>query len=49
LKGELFYNVPGNLVHEDINAKNEKTKGLGISLGTYLRLNLSWLLRKYKH
>ena len=47
LKGELFYNVPGDLVHEDINVKNEKTSGLGFSLGAYLRLNLSLLLKKF--
>ena len=47
LKGEVFYNVPGDLVHEDVNVRNEKTKGLGISLGAYCRLNLSWLLKKF--
>lgn len=46
LKGELFYNVPGHLVHEDESARQEKTEGLGISLGAYFRLNLSVLLKK---
>ena len=47
LKGEVFYNVPGNLVHTEESARNEKTKGLGISAGAYFRLNLSFLLKKF--
>jgi hypothetical protein len=47
LKGEVFYNVPGNLVHTEESARNEKTKGLGISAGAYFRLDLSLLLKKF--
>lgn len=47
LKGEVYYNAPGNLVHEDEEARNKKTDGLGISMGAYFRLNLSLLLKKF--
>lgn len=47
LKGDLFYNVPGNLVYENEGSTIDKTKGLGISLGAYFRLNLSLLLKKF--
>lgn len=46
LKGELYYSAPGRLVHEDENARLEKKSGTGISVGAYLRLNLSLLLKK---
>lgn len=46
LKGEVYYNAPGNLVHEDEEARNKKTDGLGLTMGAYFRLNLSLLLKK---
>lgn len=47
LKGELYYNAPGNLVHEDEEAMKEKSAGMGISIGAYFRLNLSLLLKNF--
>ena len=47
LKGELYYNAPGDLVHEDEEAMKEKSAGMGISIGAYFRLNLSLLLKKF--
>ena len=47
LKGELYYNAPGDLVHEDEEAMKEKSAGMGISIGAYFRLNLSLLLKNF--
>ena len=47
LKGDLYYNVPGNLVCKDENTTVDKSEGLGISLGAYFRLNLSLLLKNF--
>lgn len=47
LKGEVYYNAPGHLVHEDESVMQEKTSGLCISLGAYFRMNISLLMKKF--
>ncbi|MBO5080668.1 MAG: hypothetical protein J6B82_07285, partial [Bacteroidaceae bacterium] len=47
LKGELYYNVPGDLSGVDASVSQDSGKGMGISIGAYFRLNLSLLLKKF--
>ena len=47
LKGELYYNVTGDLSGVDASVSQDSGKGMGISIGAYFRLNLSLLLKKF--
>lgn len=47
LKGELFYNIPGDLSGVDVTMSQDSGKGMGVSVGAYFRLNLSFLLKKF--
>ena len=47
LKGELFYSIPGDLFGVDVTMSQDSGKGMGVSVGAYFRLNLSFLLKKF--
>ena len=47
LKGELFYSIPGDLSGVDVTMSQDSGKGMGVSVGAYFRLNLSFLLKKF--
>lgn len=48
IKGELYYQWAEKLVCPEQIIKNDKGKNWGFSLGVYFRLNLSFLLKRFK-
>lgn len=47
IKGELYYQWSDKLVYDE-PLESDKGKNVGVSLGVYLRLNLDFLLKRFK-